>query len=174
MGNKVHTLLVKWCKDSMFRGWHIWWIARKEENTSVLHIALWSYRQVGELAMIPSKDAKELLYKLFSEFFITLQVTLPNIWQVFLSYVKIHKCTKVSFVSMCQCFEYKVHEACFKCNHWHDHKQKVLSLGMSTSISIDISISISSYNKWKNKRNLLWACSISSRNNWYFLVFFFI
>ena len=30
--------------------------------------------QIGELAMIPSKDVKELLYKLFAERFIALQV----------------------------------------------------------------------------------------------------
>lgn len=30
-------------------------------------------KQLGELAMIPSKDAKELLYKLFAERFISLQ-----------------------------------------------------------------------------------------------------
>ena len=34
-----------------------------------------SHLQIGELAMISSKDAKEFLYKLFAERFIALQVT---------------------------------------------------------------------------------------------------
>lgn len=33
------------------------------------------YFQIGELAMISSKDAKEFLYKLFAERFIAMQVT---------------------------------------------------------------------------------------------------
>ena len=36
--------------------------------------------QIGELAMIPSKDAKELLYKLFAERFIALQVVSDTQW----------------------------------------------------------------------------------------------